>query len=125
MDCFLSDQTAATLDPSALETIRSWFSPEDPDPVTELTEAFVADATTRLAALREAVRREDITLTGQAAHSLKGMCGAIGAVRMNALSLQLEHAGHDDARALATLVGALEHEFACVQVALHAFLKTR
>jgi|CXWL01.1.fsa_nt_gi HPt (histidine-containing phosphotransfer) domain-containing protein len=123
MDCLPNDQMPATLDPSVLETIRSWYLPEDPDPVPDLTEAFVEDATTRLAALRQAALQGDSTLASQAAHSLKGMCGAIGAMRMNALSLQLEHTVQDDAGAVGTLVGTLEREFACVQIALRAFLK--
>ncbi len=123
MDRSLHDLPTTTLDPTVLETIRSWYSPDDPDPVPELTEAFVEDATARLAALREAVSRGDVALTSQAAHSLKGMCGAIGAMRMNALSLQVEQGGLDEADDALTIVDTLEREFARVRQALRMFVK--
>ena len=118
------DHMPPTLDPSVLEDIRSWYPPDDPDPIPELAAAFVEDATVRLAALREAVLRGDATGAGQAAHSLKGMSGAIGAARMNALSLQCEQAGLGGGVDVGALVADIEREFARIQDALLVFVGT-
>ena len=106
----------AALDRSVLDTLRAWAPVGGTDPVLDLTAAFVVDAADRLGKLRTAVATGDAALVRSAAHSLKGMCGAIGATHMSDLSSALEHAlagtiGVDR-------VGQLEREFERVQQAL-------
>jgi hypothetical protein len=106
------------LDPTVLETLRSWRQPDGPDPVADLTLAFVQDAADRIGKLHEALAVGDEAKARKAAHSLKGMCGAIGANHMSSLSSELEHAepgAIDVAR-----VNGLEREFVRVQEALLA-----
>ncbi|MDP3719791.1 MAG: Hpt domain-containing protein [Acidobacteriota bacterium] len=106
------------LDPAVLDMVREWRQPGGPDPVADLILAFVQDATDRFAKLRRAVAGGNETAAREAAHSLKGMSGAIGANHMSLLSSELEHApsgAMDVAR-----VAALEREFTRVQEALAA-----
>ncbi len=106
------------LDPTVLDTLRAWRQPDGPDPVADLTSAFLEDATDRIGKLRDALAAGDEAKARKAAHSLKGMCGAIGANHMSALSSQLEHA--EPGAVDAARVSGLEREFARVRLALAA-----
>jgi len=106
------------LDPAVLGMLREWRRPGGADPVADLALAFVQDATDRFAKLRQALAAGDETTARKAAHSLKGMSGAIGANHLSSLSSELEHAppgAIDVAR-----VVMLEREFVRVQEALTA-----
>lgn len=111
----IADMPAA-LDPTVLQSIREWGSAGGPDPTVELTEAFVMEAADRLNKLRDAIAAGDTDTARKAAHSLKGMCGAIGANHMSALSSELEHSepGTIDGER----VHQLQREFERVQDAL-------
>jgi two-component system sensor histidine kinase/response regulator len=104
------------LDRTVLDTIRSWGAPGGPDPTVELITAFLQDANDRLGKLRGAVDAGDETAARKAAHSLKGMCGAIGANHLSALSSEVEHAAVGTINA--GRVDAIEREFQRVQEAL-------
>lgn len=112
------DVVEPTLDPSALISFREWSSQDDPDPVSDLVRAFLEESTVRLTEIRAAVALGDVGVVHRAAHSLKGMCGAIGAVRMSTLSRQLEEARH--LAAVGEVASAVEQEFVQVQAALRA-----
>jgi CheY-like chemotaxis protein/HPt (histidine-containing phosphotransfer) domain-containing protein len=106
------------LDLGVLRTLRSYGAEGGPDPVADLTEAFMVDARDRLSRIRAACAIGDESATRKAAHSLKGMSGAIGANHMSALSGALEHAEPgtiDGAR-----IEQLEREFQRVAGALLA-----
>lgn len=106
------------LDPSVMETLRECLPAVGPDSIAELTEVFLADATDRVGSLRDAVAIGDAARMRRAAHSLKGMCGAIGAIHMSALSSALEQSEIDQIDS--ARLGDLERELARVQVALLA-----
>lgn len=96
--------------------------PGEPNLLEQITDAFLEDAQTRLADLRRAMASDDRAQIKRVAHSLKGMCGAIGAHHMAALSVDLERtplAAHVDTG----LVSQLEREFTRVRAALRAFVK--
>jgi HPt (histidine-containing phosphotransfer) domain-containing protein len=82
----------------------------------ELITAFLQDAADRLGKLRGAVDAGDEPAARKAAHSLKGMCGAIGANHMSALSSEVEHAAAGTIDT--TRVDAIDREFQRVQQAL-------
>jgi HPt (histidine-containing phosphotransfer) domain-containing protein len=105
------------LDESVIESIRELEADGSPGLLNMLVTAFVEDVTTRLAQLRTAIDETDSRRIKEAAHSIKGMSGAMGAVRMSALSLDLEHRALADGESRA-LVDALEAEFGRVQTAL-------
>ena len=74
------------------------------------------DASDRISKLHEALTLGDEAKARKAAHSLKGMCGAIGANHLSTLSSEVEHAAAgtiDTAR-----VDAIEREFQRVREAL-------
>ncbi|OFW45664.1 MAG: hypothetical protein A3J29_22115 [Acidobacteria bacterium RIFCSPLOWO2_12_FULL_67_14b] len=111
------------LDLTVVESLRELQTPGGPDLFEQLTVAFLEDAQARLTDLRQAVAGNDRTQAQRAAHSLRGMCGAIGATEMAALSDELERtavAASVDAR----LAAGLEREFSCVATALRALLRT-
>lgn len=86
------------LDLSVLESLRQY----DPDGkqglLADLVATFEVEARDRLVHLRAAIALGDGVAAGRLAHSLRGICGAIGATRLAELSRELEHAagtGHD------------------------------
>ena len=81
-----------TIDFTTIEMLRGLRSEGEADPLIELTEAFVSDSQQRLQELRAALSSGDDRLARRAAHSLKGISGSIGAVRMSELSADLERA---------------------------------
>jgi two-component system sensor histidine kinase/response regulator len=106
------------IDVSVIEMLRSLAADGDPDPMTELTATFIEDGNDRLAKLNAALASGDLIAARKAAHSLKGMSGAIGADHLNALSCEIEHAepgAIDRAR-----IQRLEQEFQRVSAALQA-----
>jgi CheY-like chemotaxis protein/HPt (histidine-containing phosphotransfer) domain-containing protein len=63
------------------------------DIVTELIDMFLEDTPPWLVALHEALRRADARAFTQAAHSLKGSCGTIGATHIATICAALEERG--------------------------------
>jgi HPt (histidine-containing phosphotransfer) domain-containing protein len=63
------------------------------DIVTELIDMFLEDTPPWLVALYEALQRADARAFTQAAHSLKGSCGMIGATHMATICAALEERG--------------------------------
>jgi CheY-like chemotaxis protein/HPt (histidine-containing phosphotransfer) domain-containing protein len=109
-----------TLDESVLAVYREMCCDDTPDPVRELTAVFLEDANHRLAQLREAATLGDGTRLRAVAHSLRGMCGAIGALRMSEMSLALEQTAFDADQSRGELLSELAAEFARVRAALLA-----
>jgi HPt (histidine-containing phosphotransfer) domain-containing protein len=93
----------------------------DADLLSELSTMFLADASSRLAALREAVKGGDAKSVEQIAHALKGSSGNMGAKRMAKICAELEYAGASgDLSYAPELLGRLEEEFSRVRPALEA-----
>jgi signal transduction histidine kinase/DNA-binding response OmpR family regulator len=114
----VQEELLPAIDQSVIDMLRSFAAEGGPDPVVEITETFLADATDRLAKLNAALSSGDEVAARKAAHSLKGMSGAIGANHLSALSSEVEHAepgAIDRAR-----VQRLEQEFHRVSAALQA-----
>jgi PAS domain S-box-containing protein len=82
----------------------------DRDFVMELTETFVASASTMLGEITIAVEQQDFASLQRAAHSLKGAAGSIGATVCQALAATLETLAHERdgtrARAVAAQLAA-------------------
>jgi two-component system sensor histidine kinase/response regulator len=93
----------------------------DADLLSELSTIFVDDASSRLAALREAAERGDAKSVKQIAHTLKGSSGNMGAKRMAKICAELENVGASgDLSYAPELLGRLEEEFSRVRPALEA-----
>ena len=110
------------LDATVVESIRGLQMPGEPNLLERITDAFLEDAQTRLADLRQAMASDDRAQIKRVAHSLKGMCGAIGAHHMAALSVDLERTPLT-APVETGLLSQLEREFTRVRAALRAFVK--
>ena len=82
----------------------------------EVVDSFLAETPRRLRRMREALARADAQELTFVAHSLKGSSSQVGALRVAALSFELEKRGttSPDLSALPDLVGDLEREFARV-----------
>lgn len=68
-----------------LESLRELQQEGEPDILDELIALFLEDTLQQLAALREAVENEDTQSVERIAHTLKGSCGNMGALRMATL----------------------------------------
>lgn len=106
--------TACTLDTTVLEGLSAMQVEGAPDIVGEMVVMFLDETRQRLDDADAGVRSGDIALVGRAAHSLRGICGTIGANRMGELGGALEDAlnGGGDVRAV---VDALFEEFGRVR----------
>jgi HPt (histidine-containing phosphotransfer) domain-containing protein len=90
---------------------------EAPGFLAELVTEFEEGVTRRLAALRDAVRTGDVEAVVFAAHSLRGSCGTVGALRMAALANHLEY-GSPTPSQIRALVRQLRLEWDAVRRAL-------
>jgi HPt (histidine-containing phosphotransfer) domain-containing protein len=90
---------------------------EAPGFLAELVTEFEDGVTRRLASLRDAVRTGDVEAIVFAAHSLRGSCGTVGAMRMAALANHLEYGSPTPSQARA-LVRQLRLEWDAVRRAL-------
>lgn len=106
------------LDLSVLAELRELQEEGEPDLLRELIELFLTDVPARLVALREAVRADDAHSVQRIAHTLKGSCGNMGAVRMAAVCAELEEIGRsEDLQAAMEQTSRLDEEFGCIRTA--------
>jgi len=108
-------ETLSSLDLARLDSLRRLGEMTGKPLVREIVDSFLTETPRRLALLKEAIGRADAKDLTFLAHSLKGSSGQIGAVRVAALSRELEETGRSadlgPARALLT---DLERELAQV-----------
>lgn len=82
---------ADTLDQQLLDELRG-YAGDEPELLVELGQAFVEGATQRLADLYRGQQEGSTLLIVQAAHTLKGSAGTLGAKRLQELCRELEEA---------------------------------
>ncbi len=101
-----------SIDRSVLEGLRELQEEGEPDILKELIELFLEDVPPQLKVLREAEERNDAKSVERIAHTLKGSCGNLGAVRMAATCAELEEiGGSGDLATAPALISRLEEEF--------------
>ena len=106
------------IDVTVIEMLRSLAIDGEPDPVAEVTTSFISDGSERLIRMNDALLTGDEVSARRAAHSLRGMSGAIGALHLCSLSRDVEVAepgAIDRAR-----IQRIEQEFQRVTAALRA-----
>lgn len=81
------------LDPSTLESLRGLQEEGNDDLLVELIDLFLEDAPRRIDSMRDAIAREDWPALTSWAHSLRGSCGSLGALRLAELCARLEQLG--------------------------------
>jgi two-component system, sensor histidine kinase and response regulator len=114
--------TADLLDKSVLTGLREIG---DQELLADLTTLFLEDAPAQLETLREAIEGGDAPSVEQVAHTLKGSCGNMGAMRMATICTELEEAGRSgDLAPAPALVSRLNAELGRVRVALEEELKS-
>jgi two-component system sensor histidine kinase/response regulator len=92
-----------------------------PDFLREIAAIYLADAPARIAALRDAVQRNDAHAISTAAHAFKSGSGNIGAMAVHDLCAELETMGrHGNLSGVAEKMAALEREYARAEQALRA-----
>jgi HPt (histidine-containing phosphotransfer) domain-containing protein len=107
------------LDQSVLMNLRELQEEGEPDILAELAELFLSDALPQLEALREATESGDASSIERVAHTLKGSCGNMGAIKMSTLCAELEDLGHSrDLSRAPVLIERLEAEYGRVRPAL-------
>ncbi|HWI17881.1 MAG TPA: Hpt domain-containing protein [Vicinamibacterales bacterium] len=78
------------IDLSVIEVLRGFREEGEPDPIVELRALFIADAAKHLQVLNAAAAAGDERTFRRTAHSLTGMSGTMGAMRLCSLSQALE-----------------------------------
>ncbi|MBW8877746.1 MAG: response regulator [Acidobacteria bacterium] len=102
---------ASPLDPAYLDSLRRLGELTGRPLVQEIVARYLAETPRRLERLRDALLRADAEALTFVAHSLKGSSAQIGAVRVAALSDELEQKGKDaDLGDAANLLAELERE---------------
>jgi two-component system, sensor histidine kinase and response regulator len=103
------------LDESTLATLRE-LAGGDESFIRELAQLYLDDAPQRIAAIRDALARDDAHTMADAAHGLKSGSGNVGAMTLHALCHDLETLGRGGVRDGAPeLVRRLEQEYARVE----------
>ncbi len=88
-----------------------------------LIQTFLADSRSHIGALQKALSQSDADQLTRTAHSFKGSCINMGALRLSELCFQVEQSGKSgDLRAIATLLEQVEKEFLEVVHRLGHFL---
>lgn len=88
-----------------------------------LIETYFQDSGARIIALRSAAQINDADAIRRAAHSFKGSCSNLGAIRLAALCSTLERNGlQENLLSLDADVNSIEEEFTLVKKLLQAFL---
>jgi HPt (histidine-containing phosphotransfer) domain-containing protein len=77
-----------TINPAALANVRQLALPNEPDPLPEVIDLFLADTTSRLRQMEQSIQNRDARGLEAAAHSLKGSSGSLGAEIMVRLCVQ-------------------------------------
>ena len=107
-----------SLDRNVFAALRELQAEGEGDILGELVELFFADVPPRLVALREAAVAGDARSIEAIAHTLKGSCANMGAVRMGATCAELEGMGRsEDLAGASAKISLLEEEFGRVRVA--------
>jgi HPt (histidine-containing phosphotransfer) domain-containing protein len=81
------------LDPVVLKELEELGGPEDPQFVTGILTAFLAETPQQLKAIETTMAGGDPAAIGKAAHALKGSARGIGAKRLQEITFELEQRG--------------------------------
>ena len=106
------DEGRDPLDRNILTSLRELQAENEADFLTELIDLFLEDSAILIAEMREAIAKEDAGAARQAAHTLKGSSGSLGAMKLSKLCLEAEMSARSGRLAeLAGLFPALEAEY--------------
>lgn len=89
-DSIAPPETSEPLDRATIDSLRE-LSDGDGDLLAELFQLFLTDTPPRLDAIEAAIAGGDAPALQRAAHTLKGSAGGLGATRIQAICMELEH----------------------------------
>jgi HPt (histidine-containing phosphotransfer) domain-containing protein len=89
----MSDESEEVLDQSVLTSLRELQEEGEPDILEEVGDLFLKHAPEKISAIEKAVKQKDANALKVAAHSLKSSSAYVGAMRLSALSKDLEMIG--------------------------------
>jgi len=92
------------IDPVPLDAIRNLEQPGHENLLNTIIGMFLEQSVNELAGLRDALGRRSADAIREAAHSLKSSSANVGAMRVSALSYDLEQAGKDGALDLCAML---------------------
>lgn len=121
-----SGETPGAVDLAVLAGLEGAQLEGEPDIVVELMELYLADASGKLAAMREGLAEKGGGSVGRLAHSLRGSSSNLGARRVAALCERLERVSEGDPSCDGVvLLNRLESELACVSRVFEAERRRR
>ncbi|HEX2178349.1 MAG TPA: Hpt domain-containing protein [Actinomycetota bacterium] len=85
---------AGHFDPAKLDDLRALERPGNEGFFARIINTFLTDASRRLCDIREGLKEGDYSAVVMAAHTLKGSCSYVGAVRLAGQMRALEEAAH-------------------------------
>lgn len=117
----LAESSNEVLDRSVLASLRELQDEGEPDIVAEVGGLFIEHAPRKIAAIKKAVSEGNAKALEVAAHSLKSSSSYVGALRLSAISKELEFMGRSSVLEGSVEKAALiETEFERVKEALEA-----
>jgi len=117
----LGESSDEVLDRSVLASLRELQEEGEPDIVAEVGDLFLKHAPDKIVAIIKAASEGNAKALEVAAHSLKSSSSYIGALKLSALSKELEFMGRSGALAGSVEKAAIvETEFKRVKLALEA-----
>ena len=114
----------AALDAGRIDQLRASLGGGNGAKFRKLVEAFLGDTGVRLGELRQCLNRKDAAMVRRLAHTLRGSCLNLGAVRMTEVASALERVSTQGDEGTAPLVEALEAEFRRAESALVTLLES-
>ncbi len=112
----------AALDAARIAQLRSSLGRGNGAKFRGLVEAFLGDTGVRLGELRQCLDRKDAAMVRRLAHTLRGSCLNLGAVRMTEVASALERVSAQGDEGAGPLVEQLEAEFRRAESALVTLL---
>jgi HPt (histidine-containing phosphotransfer) domain-containing protein len=112
---------ASVIDPGVWQSLQALEAAGEPGFLRELVSEFLAQAPSRIDAVRAAGARGDAQALEYEAHRLKGSCGSLGAFAMADCCDRLETLGRDGScLGHAELLAGLEEHWQAVRVELES-----
>lgn len=109
------------LDKSVLASLRELQEEGEPDIVAEVGDLFLKHAPLKIAAIKKAASEGNAKALEMAAHSLKSSSSYIGAMKLSAISKELEFMGRSGAlEGSVEKAAIIEAEFERVKAAIEA-----
>jgi two-component system sensor histidine kinase/response regulator len=117
-------EPTAVLDPRRIDQLRATLGQGGGALLRKVVQAFLADTSARLTAMRQALDRNDGAAVRQLAHALRGSCLNVGALHMTEVASALEHVPPEaGATAGPPLIDELEAALRCAEPALLGLLE--